>query len=80
MYLKYFCCIFIIFPLWKTSLIFVYVIVYCGGAGITTLMPISDRLDPYLFRRKMERTWSVEENMVWEVFISRQDRHFSIYR
>ena len=29
---------------------FVYVIVYCVGAGISTLISISDGLDPYFFR------------------------------
>ena len=28
---------------------FVHVIIYCVGAGITTLMSISDRIDPYFF-------------------------------
>ena len=43
------------FSLWKMSLIFVYVIIYCVGAGITPLMSISDGSDPYFFRRKMEK-------------------------
>ena len=44
----------------------VYFIIYCVGAGINTLMSISDRLEPYLFRRKMEKTRSMKEEM--EVF------------
>ena len=77
------------FLLWKTSLIFVYVIIYCVGAGITTLTSISDGLDPYFFRRKMEKALSMKEEMDGEVFIfrqsgevlfSRQSRHFSLYR
>ena len=31
---------------------FVYVTIYCVGAGITTLAPISDGLDPYNFLSK----------------------------
>ena len=46
------------------------------GAGITTLMSISDGLDLYFFRRQMEKTRSVEEKMDGEVFISRQKGHF----
>ena len=48
----FFQCIFINFFLWKTSLIFVYVIIYCVGAGITTLMSISDGWDAYFFLSK----------------------------
>ena len=73
-------CIFIIFLSWKTSLSFVYVIIYCVGAGITTLMSKTDGLDPYFFRRKMKRTPSMKEEMDRKVFIYRQSRHFSIYR
>ena len=43
---------FINFLLWKTSFIFVYVIIYYVGAGITTLMSISDGWDPYIFLSK----------------------------
>ena len=50
---------------------------YCVGAGITILMSISDGLDPYFFRRKMEKTPPMKEKMDGEVFISRQSRHFS---
>ena len=67
---------FINFLFWKTSFTF-YVIVYCVGAGITNLMSIFEGSDPYLFRRKMEKTRSVQEEMDGEVFISRQSRHFS---
>ena len=31
---------------------FVYIIIYCVGAGITTLMSFSDRSDPYFFPSK----------------------------
>ena len=54
---------FINFPSWKMSFIFVYVIVYCVGAGTTTLMSISDGLDPYLLRRKLEKTRPVKEEI-----------------
>ena len=40
-------------------------------------MSISDGLDPYFFRRKMEKTRSMKEEMDGEVFISGQSRHFS---
>ena len=60
-------------PVWS----FPYVKIYCFGAGVTTLMSISDGLDPYFFRRKMEKTRSMEEGMDGELFISRQSRHFS---
>ena len=41
----------------------VYVIISCVGAGITTLMSISDGSYPYFFRQKMEKTRSVKEEM-----------------
>ena len=53
---------------------FVYVIIYCVGAGISTLISSSDWSDPYIFRRKMEKTRSVKEEMDGKVFISRQSR------
>ena len=43
-------------------------------------MSISDGLDPYFFRQKMKETRSVKEEMDGEVFISRENRHFSLYR
>ena len=58
----------------KTVWSIVYVIIYCVGSGITTWMSISDGLDPYFFRRKMEKTRSMKEEMDGEVFISRQSR------
>ena len=69
-----------IFLLWKFLLSLVYVFIYCVGAGITTLMSISDWSDPYFFRRKMEKTRSVREEMDGSVLISRQSRHLSIYK
>ena len=50
-------------------------IIYCVGAGISTLMSTSDGLAPYLFCRKMEKTRSVREDMNGKVYISRQSRH-----
>ena len=58
---------------------FVYAIIYCVGAEITILMSISDRLDQYLFCRKMEKTRFMREEMDGNVFISRQSRHFPLY-
>ena len=61
----------------KSFWLFVYVIIYCVGAGRITLISISDWLDPYIFRRKMEKTRSVKEEMEGKLFISRQSRHIS---
>ena len=68
-------CIIVFIPSMEMSLIFVYVIIYCVGAGITTLMSISNGSDRTFFCRKMERTRSVREEMDGRVFISRQSRH-----
>ena len=57
---------------------FVYVIICCVTAGITSLMSISDGLDPLFFRRKMEKTRSINEEMDGEVFIPRQSPHFHL--
>ena len=40
-------------------------------------MFISDGLDPYIFRRKVEKTQFMKEEMDGELFISRQSRHYS---
>ena len=71
---------FLVFSYGKLLSSFVYVTFYCVGAGIITLMSISDRLDLYFFRRKMEKTRYVKERMDGNVFISRQSRHFSLYK
>ena len=71
---------FCIFLLWKCLSSFVYVFIYCVGAGITTLVSISEGSDPYLFRRKMEKTRSVKKEMDGETFISRQSRHLFLYK
>ena len=80
-YFSVFCLIFVHFPILssygKSSWLFVYVIVYCVGAGIITLISISDWSDPYIFRRKMEKTRSVKEEMEGKLFIYRQSRHIS---
>ena len=54
---------------------FVYDIFYYVVAGKTNLMSISDGLDPYFFRRKMEKVRSMKEEKDGQVFISRQSRH-----
>ena len=40
-------------------------------------MSIFDELDPYFFRRKMENTRSMKEEMDGEVFFASQSWHFS---
>ena len=81
MYYDYFVAAFLLISSYgKLLSSFVYVIVYCVGAGITTLMSISDGLDPYFSVEKWKKTRSVKEEMDGEVFISRQSRHFSLYR
>ena len=62
-------------PVWS----FVYVFIYGAGAGKTTSKFVSDELDPYVFRRKMEKTRSMKEEMDGEVFIRHQSWHFSLY-
>ena len=56
---------------------FFYVIIFCVGAGITTLMYLCDGLDPHFFRQKVETKLSMNEERDGEVFISRQSWHFS---
>ena len=68
-------CIFKYSPIMETALIFTLCQYLCVGAGITTLMSISDGSDRTFFCRKMEKTRSVEEEMDGRVFISRQSRH-----
>ena len=53
----------------------IYVIIYCVGAGISTLISISDWSDPYACRWKMEKTRSVKDEMEGKVFVSRQSRY-----
>ena len=57
-----------------------FVKIYCVGAGITTLMSLSDGSDPYFFFRNMEKTRFVKEEMDGEVFISRKSRHLFPYK
>ena len=47
---------------------FVYVNIYCVGAGKTTLMSISEGLDPYFVGRKNGKTRSIREEMDGRVF------------
>ena len=61
MYFKLLSNVFIIFPYGKSLSSFVYVVIFCVDAGITTLMSPSDDSDPYFFRRKMEKTRPVNE-------------------
>ena len=61
----------------KSFCSFVYVITYYVGAGVSTLISISDCSDPYIFRRNMEKTRSVKEEVEGKLFISRQSRHIS---
>ena len=59
---------------------FVYIIIYCAGAGKSTLMSISDGLGSYFFHRKMARTWPMREELDGKVFICRQSWHqLSLY-
>ena len=52
-----------------------FILFFCVGAGIITVISISDWSDTYIFRRKMEKTRSVKEEMEGKLFISRQSRH-----
>ena len=56
---------------------FAYVIIYSVGAAVTTLMSISDGLDPYVSCRKIEKTRSIKEKLDGVLIISLQNRHFS---
>ena len=47
---------------------FVYVFIFCVGAGISTLMSIYDGLEPYIFRWKMGKTRCVKEEMERKLF------------
>ena len=68
MFYSPFRCILLISSYGKCLSSSVYVIIHCVGAGITTLMSISDGWDPYFFRRKMEKTRYVTEEMHGEMF------------
>ena len=59
---------------------FVYFDIYCVGAEIATLMSISDGSDPYFFRRKMEKTRFVKEEMDREMFDPHKSRHLFFYK
>ena len=65
-----------IFRLWKYLWSVVNTNIFCVGARVSTLMSSSDWLRPYIFRRKMEKTRPMREEMDGKVFISRQSWHF----
>ena len=52
---------------------FVRIILYFVGAGICTFMSTSDGLRLYIFRRKMEKTLPMTEEMDRKVFFSRPE-------
>ena len=76
MYFIYFRCSLLISSYRKSVWSFVYVIIYSVGPGLTTLMSISDGLDPYFFRRKMEKTRSMKDEMDEEVFVPPESAFF----
>ena len=49
------------------------------GAGISTLISVSDRLGTSMFRRNLGWTRPMSEGMEGKVFISRQSRNFSLW-
>ena len=49
-----------------------------GAGGMSTLIPISEGLDPSIFRRKMEKMHFMREEMDGKVFFSWQSRHFNL--
>ena len=48
---------------------------YCVGAGIGTLMSVSDGIGPYIYGRKIEKTQPLREEKDRKVF-SCQSGHF----
>ena len=48
-----------------------------AGAGLNTLMSISDGLGPSFFCRKMEKARPMREKWMERFIISRQSRHFN---
>ena len=76
-YYTCFWCIFQYFPFMENLSDHFFVIIFCVGARLSTLLLSSDWSDPYFFRRKMEKTRSVKEEMEGELFISCQSRHIS---
>ena len=74
-------CVLVLFLYGNIFDLFVYVFIYCVGAGITTLMSVSDGSDRTFSCRKMGKTRSVREEMDGRVFIPRQTRHpFSLIK
>ena len=62
--------------LWENMWSFIYTSVFCVNAWISTLMSQSERLSSYVFRRKVEKTQSMREEMDGKVLISRQSWNF----
>ena len=50
-----------------------------AGADISTLISISDRLGPSIFRQKIESTRLMRDEINGKVFILRQSWHFSLW-
>ena len=50
-----------------------------ANAEKSSLKSVSDGLGPSIFRRKMENSRPMKEEMDWKVVISRQSRHFSLW-
>ena len=63
----------------ETFLIFTQVIIFCVGAGLSTLISISDRLDPYIFCQKMEKMWYMKEEKNGKVFFLTIFGKFPLY-
>ena len=64
--------------LWKIFWFCICTNIYCVDAGISKLVSISDGLGPYIFRRKIDETERMKEEMDGTVFISRWSRHFRL--
>ena len=65
-----------VFFLWKISWSLAYTNIYCVGAEKSTLMSNFDWVGSYIFRRMMEKTRLVMEEMDGKVFISHQSWNF----
>ena len=67
---------FSILQFWIIFRSIVFNIIYCVGAGVSTLISISDELCPYIFCGKVEKTQSMGDEMDGKMLISRQSGHF----
>ena len=63
----------------ENLLIFVPIINYWLGAGIRTLMCISDELSPYICFREMEKTKAYEEKNGWKGVYFAPGLAFSVF-